>query len=183
MALTFWPSDALWRHRSGSILDQVMACCLMAPSYYLNWCWLIKGVLCHSHESNFTRSIDESNMYLEIILFKCTASPRCQPLLDSWGGVMHICVSKLTIIGSDNGLVPGRPQAIIWTDAGMLLIGPLGTNFSEISIDIHTFSFTKMQLKVSSAKRRPFCLGINVLTHYGLVTPYGDTDLGQLWLR
>ena len=36
--------------------------------------------------------------------------------LAHWGGVMHICVSKLTIIGSDNGLSPGRHQAIIWTN-------------------------------------------------------------------
>ena len=76
----------------------------------------------------------------------------------------HICVSKLTIIGSDNGLSPGRRQAIIWTNAGILLIGPLGTNFSEISITILAFSFTKMRLKVSSGKWRPFCLGLNVLT-------------------
>ena len=49
---------------------------------------------------------------------------------------MHICVSKLTIIGSENGLLPGRHQAAIWTNDGILLIWPLGTNFSEISIDI-----------------------------------------------
>ena len=75
----------------------------------------------------------------------------------------HICVSNLAIIGSDNGLSPGRRQAIIWTNAGLLLIGPLGTNFSEILIEILTFSFKKMRLKVSSAKWRPFCLGLNVL--------------------
>ena len=75
----------------------------------------------------------------------------------------HICVGKQTIIGSDNGLSPGRRQAIISTNAGILLIGPFGTNFSEISIKILTFSFTKMRLKVSSAKWRPFCLGLNVL--------------------
>ena len=75
----------------------------------------------------------------------------------------HICVSKLTIIGSDNGLSPDRRQAIILTNAGILLIGPLGTNFSEILIEILTFSFKKMRLKGSSAKRRPFCLGLNVL--------------------
>ena len=57
-----------------------------------------------------------------------------------------------------------RRQAIIWTNAGILLIGPLGTNFSEISIEILTFSFKKVRLKVSSAKRRPFCLGLNVLS-------------------
>ena len=35
------PNDAIWRHRSGSTLAQVMACCLKAPSHYLNQCWLI----------------------------------------------------------------------------------------------------------------------------------------------
>ena len=68
-----------------------------------------------------------------------------------WGRVTHICVNKLTIIGSDNGLSPGRRQAIIWTNAGILLIGPLGTNFSEIIVGIQTFSFRKMHLKMSSA--------------------------------
>ena len=84
--------------------------------------------------------------------------------LTHWGRVTHICVSKLTIIGSDNGLSPDRRQANVWTNAGLLLIGPLGTNFSEILIEILTFSFKKMRLKVSSAKRQPFCLGLNVLT-------------------
>ena len=54
-------------------------------------------------------------------------------------------------------------EAIIWTNAGILLIGPLETNFSEILIEIHTFSFKKMHLKMSSGKSRPFCLGLNVL--------------------
>ena len=79
------------------------------------------------------------------------------------GPVTHICVSKLTIIGSDNGLSPGRRQAIIWTNAGILLIGPLGTNFSEILIEIHTFSFKKIDWKMWSGKWRPSCLGLNVL--------------------
>ena len=76
---------------------------------------------------------------------------------------MHICVGKLTTIGSDNGLSPGRRQAIIWTNDGILLIGPLGTNFSEILIEILIISFNKMRFKVSCAKWRPFCLGLNVL--------------------
>ena len=84
--------------------------------------------------------------------------------LTHWGRVTHICVGNLTIIGLDNGLSPGRHQAIIWTNAGILLIGPWGTNFSEILIDIHTFSFKKIHFKMSSAKWRPFCLGLNVLS-------------------
>ena len=74
----------------------------------------------------------------------------------------HICISKLTIIGSDNGLSPSRRQAIIWTYAGILLIRPSGTNFSEILIAIDVFSFKKMHLKMSSAKCRPYSLGLNI---------------------
>ena len=83
--------------------------------------------------------------------------------LTHWGRVTHICVGKLSIIGSDNGLWPSRRQAIIWTNAGILLIGTLGTNFSEISIEIYTFSFKKMHLKMPSGKWRPCCLGLSVL--------------------
>ena len=75
----------------------------------------------------------------------------------------HICVSKLSIIGSDNGLSPGRRQAIIWTNAGILLIWTLGANFSDVWSEIHAFSFKKMHLKMASAKWRPFCLGLKVL--------------------
>ena len=59
--------------------------------------------------------------------------------LTQWGWVMHICIGKLTNIGSDNGLSPGWHQAIIWTNVGILLFRPLGTNFSEIVIEIQTF--------------------------------------------
>ena len=61
----------------------------------------------------------------------------------------HVSVSKLTIIGSDTGLSSGRRQAITWTNAGILLIGLLGTAFSEIFIEIHAFSLKKMHLKMS----------------------------------
>ena len=98
-------------------------------------------------------------------------------LLTHWGRVTHICVGKLTIIGSDKGLSPGRRQAIIWTNAGILLIGPLGTNFSEILIAIQTFSLKKMHLKMLSGKCRPFCLGLNVLKPSYL----SARDLSMLW--
>ena len=87
--------------------------------------------------------------------------------LTHWGRVKHICVSKLPTIDSDNGLSPGWRQAIIWTNAGILLFRPLGSNFSEILIEIDTFSFKKMHLKLLSAKWRPFCLGLNVLNGTG----------------
>ena len=87
----------------------------------------------------------------------------CPISLTHWGRVTHICVSTPTIIGSDNGLSPGRRQAIIWTNDGILLIEPLGTKFSEILIEIRTFSCKKMHLKMASTKWRPFCLGLNEL--------------------
>ena len=77
--------------------------------------------------------------------------------LTHWGRMTQIN------IGSVNGLSPGRRQAIIWTNAGILLIEPLGTNFSGILSEIHPFSFKKIHLKMSSGKWRPFCLGPNVL--------------------
>ena len=87
-------------------------------------------------------------------------------ILTQWDWVTHchICICKLTIIGSDDGLLPAWWQAIVWTNAGVLLIG---TNFSEILITIETYSFKKMRLKISSVKWRPFCLCLNVLTPVG----------------
>ena len=67
------------------------------------------------------------------------------------------------IIGSDNGLSPSQRQAIIWTNAGILLIRTFGTNFSEILSEIHTFSFKKIHLQISFAKWQPFCLSLSVL--------------------
>ena len=83
--------------------------------------------------------------------------------------VMHICVSNVTSISSDNGLSPGRRQAIIWTNAGILLI----------LIEIHTFCFKKIHLKMSSAKWRPFCLGLNVLTTWPW--PICQKRIGTSW--
>ena len=83
-------------------------------------------------------------------------------VLTHWGRVMHICVGKLTIIGSDYGLSPGRRHVIIWPNAGILLIGPLGTNFNEILIEIPTSSVKKIRLKMLSVKCCPFHLSLNV---------------------
>ena len=70
-------------------------------------------------------------------------------LRPTWPSDTYLCIGNLTIIGSDNGLSPGWCQANIWTIAGILLIGPLGTHFSEILIEIYTFSFKKMHFKQS----------------------------------
>ena len=103
-------------------------------------------------------------------------------LLTHWGRATHICVNILTIISLDNGLSPDRRQAFIWINAGILLNGPSGTNFSEILTQIHTFSSKKMHLKISSGKWRPLCLGLNVLSMHciwGALSP--KTDFRILW--
>ena len=75
----------------------------------------------------------------------------------------HICVSDLTIIGSDNGLSPGRRQAIIRTNAGILLIRPLGTNFSEnfnpnSNIFIQVNAFENVVCEKAAILSRPQCV-------------------------
>ena len=100
-------------------------------------------------------------------------------LITHCGRVTHICVAYLTVIASDNGLSPSRRQAIIWTNAEILIIRSSGTNVSEIVIEINIFPFKKMHLKMSSAKRaailyRPQCVnGARVWTqHVALSTVY-----------
>ena len=77
--------------------------------------------------------------------------------LTHWGRVTYICVGKLAITSPDNGLSPGRHQAFIWTIAGISLIGPLGTNFSEMLIEIQTFSLKKIRFKMKSMSFRLQC--------------------------
>ena len=56
------PSDKIWRHRCGSTLAPVMACCLTAPSHYLSQCWLIiSKVHCHSSEGNLAKDTSATN--------------------------------------------------------------------------------------------------------------------------
>ena len=93
-------------------------------------------------ESRDMKLTEESAQLAVMLLHKFSAA-----LLTHWGRVTHICVGKLTIIGSDNGLSPGRRQAIIWTNAGILLIGPIGTDFSEILTEIYIFHSRKCTWK------------------------------------
>ena len=112
----------------------------------------------------------------------------CVSTLIDWGRATRICVGNLTITSSDNCLSPGRRHAIIWTDAGILLIGLSKTDFNEI-IHFHSRKFENVPwqqgswgqhgahlgptwprwapctlLSGSSGRWRPFCLGLHVLT-------------------
>ena len=82
--------------------------------------------------------------------------------LTHWGRMAYICVGKLTIIVSDNGLSPGRRQAIVWTNAEILLIGRPRTYFIEILIEIQIFPLTNMLenavCEMLSILSRPQCV-------------------------
>ena len=111
----------------------------------------ILGIKCHKTTFADNRTILASSHYPNINQgLSCNMVSPMANSLNHWGWVMHICIGNLTIIGSDNGLSPGRRQAIIWTNAGILLTIFLETNFSEILIEIHIFSLNKMYLKMSS---------------------------------
>ena len=86
-------------------------------------------------------------------------------------------------IDSDNGLLPVQCQAIIWTNAGLLWIGPLGTIVSEFLMKIQNFSFMKMHPKISSAKWWPYCLGREELMSYlPALNPQGQKiKLSRKW--
>ena len=59
---SLWPGDTVWQYGTRSILVQVMACCLMAPSHYLNQCWLIIGeVPWHSSQGIILRLCEDTN--------------------------------------------------------------------------------------------------------------------------
>ena len=79
-------------------------------------------------------------------------------------------------IGPGNGLSPVRCQAITWTNAGLLSIGPLGTNFSETRIKIQKFSFMKINFNLWSVKWPLFCPGGNELKsiHVGKKGPWSS---------
>ena len=113
-----------------NLLDTELEFCQMIPYLLvlLSICYKIiyyKGLdLKKRLDNEFNAYIQRSILTTWLLVYDLT----------HWGRVMHICISKLTIIELYDGLLPGQHQAIIWTIAETLLIGPMGTNFSEILI-------------------------------------------------
>ena len=151
------------RQWTGSSLNQIMACRSLSI-HYLDQCWHIvkqkteyismkfylKFKIFHSTKCLLKMSSRKWRPFcfalnvLSWVIYHSLASELTAVATEAgmtddishWGRVTHICVSKLTIIGSDNGLSPDRRQAIIWTNAGLLLTGPLRKYFSENLIKI-----------------------------------------------
>ena len=101
-----------------------------------------------------------AHMSLFLMQFSSFLVTQYVSFLAHWGRVMHTCVSKINHHRLRQWL--GRRQAIIWTSARILLIRNSETNFSGIFSEIHTFSFKKMHLKMSSANWWQFYLGLSV---------------------
>ena len=93
-----------------------------------------------------------------------------------------MCVSKLTIISSDVGLSTSRCQAISWTNVRILWIRTLEKYFSEILSKIHTFSITKMHLKMSSAKWWQFWFGLNVVIDI-FMSNHSGAEAEMFWYK
>ena len=90
-----------------------------------------------------------------------------------WGWMTHVCVNKLTIIGSDIGLSPSRRQNIIWTDD--IVIRNLGPNFSEFlskihSTFIHENAFENVACELAASLSRPQCVNRSGFMCY--ICPY-----------
>ena len=69
---------------------------------------------------------------------------------------------------------------VIWTNADLFSIGSWQTYFNEILVEIQTFSSKEIHLEIYLQNDGHFA---SALTHWGLMTQYGDIDLGQHWLR
>ena len=94
-----------------------MTCRPVTSKHYVNQCWFIVN---WTFGNKLFANWIEWRFYFKKIHLKTSSAKWllfCPGFneLTHWGQAMHICVNKLTIIGSDNGLSPGRRQAIIWT--------------------------------------------------------------------
>ena len=96
------------------------------------------------------------------------------PVLAHWGRVMHIYISKLTIIGLDNGLPPGRWEAIIWTNAGILLIGPWEQTWVKYWLILTYFHSWKCIWKCRLQKRESSCFSLQCLQNYIVTSAFAD---------
>ena len=85
----------------------------------------------HYDVTAVTPFISGCMIFVKICNNSCSI-PKIQPMLTHCGRVVHICVSKKAIIGSDNSLLSVRRRTIIWIYDGLLSIGTLGTNINEI---------------------------------------------------
>ena len=163
-----------------SLLDSDKPLWAPAPVKRVYWTSEIRILATEALGCNKTRilvtSRDADNRLSAIGNARISWKPSCHPSTH-WGRVTHICVSKLTIIGSDNGLSPGRRQAIIWTNAGILLIwtfrNKLQWNFKRYSdIFVEENAFENVIWKMAAILSRPQCVNLFWLQYIGNLLRY-----------
>ena len=160
------PSTAYMRQWTGSVLVQIMARRLFteywARSHYLIQCWLCidwttrnklqwssnQDTKIFIHQNACENALCEMGAIWSSGWWVNSFSPSAT-YMSQWIGSASAQIMACRLFGA-------KPLSYI-TSAGLLSIGPLETNISEILIQIQNFSFTKMHLKISSAKRWPFC--------------------------
>ena len=101
----------------------------MAPSHYLNQCWRVTGQFNPQEWNQLNSSLPAA-------------------YIRQWTGSALVQIMACRLFGAKPLSKP--------INTVLLSIGPLGTNFSEILIKIQNVSFTKIHLKMPSAKWRPF---------------------------
>ena len=159
-----------WYGNSLSIIERVISIYIKSIHPYLICISSTATVLLQSKpRSKKSRNIIHISPYCtKIVIWTCLQNAsifvQVSNVLTHWGRVMHICVCKLIIIGCDNGLLLGRCQAIIWANAGILLVTPSGINFIEISSEIQHFHSIKCIWKCCLQNDGHFVSGLNVLT-------------------
>ena len=155
-SLCVWPYDATWRNRFLSWMVQIMAWCLMAPSHYLNQCWLIvNGTLRNASEWNFNKYVCNLNRvsqptelsmaFCSLMYFLLTDTVSCGtvdgtgmvwskhwfPGLTHWNLVIYMYTSlNCVIIDSLSDMSLVCCKDFTWTNVELLLIGQIATNFS-----------------------------------------------------
>ena len=109
-----------------------------------------------------------------------------QPLTN-WGRVTHICVDNLTVIGSENGLSPGRRQASIWNQCWNIVNWTLGNKlqwkFNQNSnIFIQENVFENVVCEMAFILSRPQCVKQTMLEEVGyqsLLSFMGSSSQGK----
>ena len=142
------PSDAICRWRSWSTLVQVMACCLTAPSHYLNQCWLIiSKVLWHSSEDIIIRQFEETNQQskTENYIFKVTLrSPRGQWVKECQNMTSVIVIFDMMLYQCQSAQwwlnQKGKIQISLWTHKGhWAYLTLMGTHGASIVYTVMLF--------------------------------------------
>ena len=126
---SLWPSDAIRRHRSGSTLAQVMACCLTAPSHYLNQCWLvISKVLWHwsewRHQAITWTNVDLSSVRSCDIDLRAISWETPKPLITKFDLKIPQLIFHFNLPGANeiNGALCSSPSQLPSTLIPVLLI-------------------------------------------------------------